>query len=65
MARAESEPLKSTLATDAIIGAMTSPQVPGSGYVLLHHGTQPLPATTHQADIFDRPITLLIIINII
>jgi hypothetical protein len=60
MARAESEPLKSTLATDAIIGAMTSPQVPGSGYVLLHHGTQPLPpATTHQA------ITLLIIINII
>lgn len=33
----ESEPLKSTLATDAIIGAMTSPKVPGSGYVLLHH----------------------------
>ncbi|KAM6184609.1 pyridine nucleotide-disulfide oxidoreductase domain-containing protein 2 [Rhynchocyon petersi] len=33
----ESEPLKATLATDAVIGAMTSPQTPGSGYVLLHH----------------------------
>lgn len=33
----ESEPLKSTLATDAIIGAMASPSTPGSGYVLLHH----------------------------
>jgi len=33
----ESEPLKSTLATDAIIGAMTSPYEPGSAYVLLHH----------------------------
>ena len=33
----ESEPLKSTLATDAVIGAMTSPSVPTSGYVLLHH----------------------------
>lgn len=33
----ESEPLKSTLATDAIIGAMVSPSTPGSGYVLLHH----------------------------
>ncbi|XP_062501517.1 pyridine nucleotide-disulfide oxidoreductase domain-containing protein 2-like [Corticium candelabrum] len=33
----ESEPLKSTLATDAIIGAMLSPNTPGSGYVLLHH----------------------------
>ena len=33
----QSEPLRSTLATDAIIGAMTSPQVPGSGYVLFHH----------------------------
>ncbi|XP_010387834.1 pyridine nucleotide-disulfide oxidoreductase domain-containing protein 2 isoform X4 [Rhinopithecus roxellana] len=33
----ESEPLKATLATDAVIGAMTSPCTPGSGYVLLHH----------------------------
>ena len=33
----ESEPLKSTLATDAIIGAMAGPSTPGSGYVLLHH----------------------------
>ncbi|XP_029465970.1 pyridine nucleotide-disulfide oxidoreductase domain-containing protein 2 isoform X2 [Rhinatrema bivittatum] len=33
----ESEPLKSTLATDAVIGAMLSPYAPGSGYVLLHH----------------------------
>jgi len=33
----ESEPLKSTLATDAVIGAMTSPSTPGSGYVLFHH----------------------------
>nr|XP_033796952.1 pyridine nucleotide-disulfide oxidoreductase domain-containing protein 2 isoform X2 [Geotrypetes seraphini] len=33
----ESEPLKSTLATDALIGAMLSPHTPGSGYVLLHH----------------------------
>lgn len=33
----ESEPLKATLATDAIIGAMISPQEPGSAYVLLHH----------------------------
>ncbi|XP_047408392.1 pyridine nucleotide-disulfide oxidoreductase domain-containing protein 2 isoform X4 [Sciurus carolinensis] len=33
----ESEPLKATLATDAVIGAMTSPRTPGSGYVLLHH----------------------------
>ncbi|NNL86885.1 MAG: NAD(P)/FAD-dependent oxidoreductase [Myxococcales bacterium] len=33
----ESEPLLSTLATDAIIGAWTSPGTPGSGYVLLHH----------------------------
>ncbi|XP_008586872.1 PREDICTED: pyridine nucleotide-disulfide oxidoreductase domain-containing protein 2 isoform X2 [Galeopterus variegatus] len=33
----ESEPLKATLATDAVIGAMTSPYTPGSGYVLLHH----------------------------
>ncbi|XP_069423586.1 pyridine nucleotide-disulfide oxidoreductase domain-containing protein 2 isoform X11 [Ovis canadensis] len=33
----ESEPLKATLATDAVIGAMTDPYIPGSGYVLLHH----------------------------
>ncbi|GFN80432.1 pyridine nucleotide-disulfide oxidoreductase domain-containing protein 2 [Plakobranchus ocellatus] len=33
----ESEPLKATLATDSVIGAMASPQHPGSGYVLLHH----------------------------
>ncbi|XP_030011055.1 pyridine nucleotide-disulfide oxidoreductase domain-containing protein 2 [Sphaeramia orbicularis] len=33
----ESEPLRATLATDAVIGAMTSPSTPGSGYVLLHH----------------------------
>lgn len=29
--------LKATLATDACIGAMVSPDSPGSGYVLLHH----------------------------
>ncbi|GCC34749.1 pyridine nucleotide-disulfide oxidoreductase domain-containing protein 2 [Chiloscyllium punctatum] len=33
----ESEPLKATLATDGVIGAMISPQAAGSGYVLLHH----------------------------
>ncbi|XP_003964167.1 pyridine nucleotide-disulfide oxidoreductase domain-containing protein 2 isoform X1 [Takifugu rubripes] len=33
----DSEPLKATLATDGVIGAMTSPSNPGSGYVLLHH----------------------------
>ncbi|XP_044292403.1 pyridine nucleotide-disulfide oxidoreductase domain-containing protein 2 [Varanus komodoensis] len=33
----ESEPLKATLATDAVIGAMAGPHTPGSGYVLLHH----------------------------
>ena len=38
----ESEPLKATLATDSVIGAMTSPQLPGSGWVddiknLLHN----------------------------
>ncbi len=32
----ESEPLKATLATDACIGAMTSPKCPGSGYVSLN-----------------------------
>lgn len=33
----ESEPLKATLATDAVVGAMIAPSMPGSGYVLLHH----------------------------
>ena len=33
----ESEPLKATLATDAIIGAMASPSQPGTAYVLFHH----------------------------
>ncbi|XP_041065773.1 pyridine nucleotide-disulfide oxidoreductase domain-containing protein 2 [Carcharodon carcharias] len=33
----ESEPLKATIATDGVIGAMISPQAAGSGYVLLHH----------------------------
>src|SRR3989449_4194717 len=33
----ESEQLKIALATDAIIGAMASPTVPGTAYVLLHH----------------------------
>lgn len=33
----ESEPLRATLATDAIIGAFTSISAPGSSYVLLHH----------------------------
>ena len=33
----ESEPLLSTLATDAVIGANISPDTPGSSYVLLHH----------------------------
>ncbi len=33
----ESEVLKATLATDAIIGAFTSIRSPGSAYVLLHH----------------------------
>jgi phytoene dehydrogenase-like protein len=33
----ESEPLRATLATDAIIGAMASPSTSGSAYVLLHH----------------------------
>ncbi|KAJ4431497.1 hypothetical protein ANN_20095 [Periplaneta americana] len=35
----ESEPLKATLATDAMIGSMVGPDTPGSGYVLLHHMT--------------------------
>jgi phytoene dehydrogenase-like protein len=33
----ESEPLRSTLATDAVIGAWASPSSPGTGYVLVHH----------------------------
>ncbi|XP_039630524.1 pyridine nucleotide-disulfide oxidoreductase domain-containing protein 2 isoform X1 [Polypterus senegalus] len=33
----DSEPLKATLATDSLIGAMLTPSTPGSGYVLLHH----------------------------
>jgi len=33
----ESEPLRGTLATDAIIGAWAAPSSPGTGYVLLHH----------------------------
>lgn len=33
----ESEVLKATLATDAIIGAFLAPSTPGSAYVLLHH----------------------------
>jgi phytoene dehydrogenase-like protein len=33
----ESEPLRSTLATDALIGAFAGPSTPGTGYVLFHH----------------------------
>jgi phytoene dehydrogenase-like protein len=33
----ESEVLKATLATDAIIGAFAAPSTPGSAYVLMHH----------------------------
>lgn len=33
----ESQELKATLATDAIIGAMASPSMPGTAYVLFHH----------------------------
>jgi phytoene dehydrogenase-like protein len=33
----ESEPLRGTLATDAVIGAWAAPSTPGTGYVLLHH----------------------------
>ncbi len=33
----ESEELKGTLATDAIIGAFASPSMPGTAYVLFHH----------------------------
>jgi len=33
----ESEALKATLATDAIIGAFAAPSMPGTAYVLMHH----------------------------
>ncbi|PWU12300.1 MAG: amine oxidase [Verrucomicrobia bacterium] len=33
----ESEELKTTLSTDAIIGAMATPSMPGTAYVLFHH----------------------------
>ena len=33
----ESEELKGTLATDAIIGAFMAPSMPGTAYVLFHH----------------------------
>jgi phytoene dehydrogenase-like protein len=33
----ESDELKGTLATDAIIGTFAPPSAPGTGYVLLHH----------------------------
>ena len=33
----ETEALRATLATDAIIGAFASPAAPGTAYVLLHH----------------------------
>lgn len=33
----ESEQLKATIATDAIIGAFASPSMPGTAYVLFHH----------------------------
>ena len=33
----ESEELKATLATDAIIGTKASPSMPGTAYVLFHH----------------------------
>lgn len=33
----EAEPLRATLATDAVIGSTTSISAPGSAYVLLHH----------------------------
>ncbi len=33
----ESEELKGTIATDAIIGAFMAPSMPGSAYVLFHH----------------------------
>src|SRR5262249_44991642 len=33
----ESEQLKATLATDAVIGALAPPSAPGTAYVLFHH----------------------------
>ncbi len=33
----ESEELKTTLATDAVIGANASPSMPGTSYILFHH----------------------------
>ena len=33
----DSEPLKATLSTDAIIGAFATPSMPGTAYVLFHH----------------------------
>jgi phytoene dehydrogenase-like protein len=33
----EAEQLKATLATDAIIGALAAPSMPGTAYVLFHH----------------------------
>src|SRR5262249_20901034 len=33
----ESEQLKANLATDAVIGAMAAPSMPGTAYVLFHH----------------------------
>lgn len=33
----ESEEVKATIATDAIIGAMATPSMPGTAYVLFHH----------------------------
>lgn len=33
----ETDVLKATIATDAVIGTMGSTHAPGSGYVLLHH----------------------------
>ena len=33
----ESEALKATIATDAVIGAFLSPSMPGTAYVLFHH----------------------------
>ena len=33
----ETEALRATLATDAVIGAFAAPSTPGSAYVLLHH----------------------------
>jgi len=33
----ESEELKTTLATDAVIGANASPSMPGTAYILFHH----------------------------